>query len=160
MKYLPQDQIISVIRRFWEYAIVKGHNECWEWVGPLGKDNRGVLSIGDTGHRITASRLSLLMNGADLPDEKLACHKCGNANCVNPNHLYSGTNITNGADASAMKRLNGQNKTHCKHGHELTADNVRIRSNGTRNCKACQRIVDHNRTKAALAAYDATKGTK
>jgi hypothetical protein len=28
-------------------------------------------------------------------------------------------------------------KTHCKHGHPLSGDNLRIGPNGTRACRAC-----------------------
>lgn len=30
--------------------------------------------------------------------------------------------------------------THCKHGHEFTAENTQIRPNGNRSCRACGRI--------------------
>jgi transcriptional regulator with XRE-family HTH domain len=31
-------------------------------------------------------------------------------------------------------------KTHCKHGHALTSDNIIVKKNGERSCRACKRI--------------------
>ena len=33
-------------------------------------------------------------------------------------------------------------KTHCKRGHSLSGDNVRVNTNGRRVCRACQRARD------------------
>ena len=42
-------------------------------------------------------------------------------------------------------------KTHCKHGHEFTPENTRIRANGSRQCKACWRV-QRKATKARARA--------
>ena len=44
------------------------------------------------------------------------------------------------------------NKTHCKHGHPLTPDNIRVRSDGRRQCKACQRahVAKHDQKRRAV----------
>lgn len=37
------------------------------------------------------------------------------------------------------------NKTHCKYGHPLEGDNLRIRKEGYRNCKKCQDFRNYER---------------
>ena len=41
-------------------------------------------------------------------------------------------------------------QTHCKHGHEFTADNTIIKSNGMRQCRECRRAYDRKRRDAAF----------
>ena len=47
------------------------------------------------------------------------------------------------ADGGA--RVGAKSKTHCKRGHELTGDNVRKTSQGSRECVACKRMHHQNR---------------
>jgi hypothetical protein len=53
--------------------------------------------------------------------------------------------------ANNARNCNGS-KTHCKHGHPLTEDNVYIAARGRRHCRTCQRAMN-------LAYYHRTKGT-
>ena len=39
-------------------------------------------------------------------------------------------------------------QTYCKHGHEFTPSNTKIRSNGTRQCRVCRRDLE-NKTRTA-----------
>lgn len=41
-------------------------------------------------------------------------------------------------------------KTHCVHGHEFTADNTGLKTNGTRFCRECHRAADRGRKDAAF----------
>lgn len=56
-------------------------------------------------------------------------------NCIR--NLAWGTHRENSLDIV----LNGnhwlRNKTHCPHGHEYTPENTKIRTNGSRGCRAC-----------------------
>ena len=44
-----------------------------------------------------------------------------------------------------MKRPVKHRKTHCIHGHEFTPENTRIKSNGIRLCRTCERNRDRER---------------
>ena len=64
-----------------------GHtgNECIEW--PFSK-NRGYGQLGFNGNFYKAHRLICEMEHGEPPaDKPQAAHSCGNAKCVNPNHL-------------------------------------------------------------------------
>jgi len=48
----------------------------------------------------------------------------------------------NGARAGAIRRWQGQSRTHCKRGHPWNSENIRIKKNGDRSCRLCNRMRD------------------
>ena len=80
-------------------------NGCWVWVwvGGSGVDGYGVFSSG-RGKIIRASRFSYEYFRGKL-GRLFACHSCDNILCVNPSHLFPGTNLDNMVDASKKGRL-------------------------------------------------------
>jgi hypothetical protein len=75
-------------------------------------------------------------------DAKTCCHHCDNPSCVRPDHLYDGDQFTNMHDCVARGRHGNTKKTHCKHGHPLTPDNVYLftgRGKQERQCLTCKR---------------------
>lgn len=70
---------------------------CWHWTGCLRPDGYGKTSA--YGKQCLAHRLSYcIWSGMSMTDEKLVLHKCNNKKCVNPKHLYAGTQYENVQD--------------------------------------------------------------
>lgn len=89
---------------FWKYTIRMGEFECWPWSGVT--DQHGYGRINFMTLKFKAHRVSYEMFIGPIPDGNVICHKCDNPNCVNPKHLFAGTQKQNMMDASSKGRLN------------------------------------------------------
>lgn len=90
--------------RFWEK--VKKGDGCWIWSSFHNEYGYGQLRF--RGRMRGAHRASWEINCGPIPDGLFVLHKCDNPGCVNPNHLFLGTNQDNLRDASNKGRLWGQ----------------------------------------------------
>lgn len=53
---------------------------------------------------LLAHRVSFQIHFGDIPDGLFICHKCDNPKCVNPSHLFAGTNKDNVQDMILKQR--------------------------------------------------------
>lgn len=131
-----------VAERFWD-KVDKREGGCWEWLAARARNGRAVIRNEDK-RMVSAARLSWgWANNQRFPTDKFACHTCDNPGCVNPDHIFPGTNRENQLDAIAKGRNPRSAKTRCKWGHPLSGENIYIWTDGVhtkRLCKSCGRI--------------------
>jgi hypothetical protein len=78
-------------------------NGCIEWTGSANGKGYGMMVY--KGHIRAAHRISWMEHFGDIPGNMLVCHRCDNPKCINPMHLFLGTNQDNMND---MKRKGRQ----------------------------------------------------
>lgn len=88
---------------FW--SRVRRADGCWEWLGKPGKAGYGEASI--NGLRFYAHRVAYSLTHPDWEWDSHILHRCDNPSCVNPDHLYSGTDADNVADMVVRGRARG-----------------------------------------------------
>lgn len=128
--------------------------DCINWRGARHPKGYGLHSkrvVNGVGYYRAHRWIYALVFGVD-PGELHVLHKCDNPSCINPSHLFLGTNADNVADRVAKGRSSNHNakKTHCKRGHKLTKENTYDCDKG-RRCKKCTREKERKRYYAKKA---------
>jgi hypothetical protein len=116
------------IIRFWSKVKKSStdNNNCWIWIGALNEKGYGRFKLGRKmikAHRFIMS----VYNSFPTPDIQVL-HTCDNPSCVNPSHLFFGTNNDNMQD----KKYKGRGTIGEKNpGAKLTErDIISIRQDG------------------------------
>lgn len=95
---------------FWEK--VKKANECWLWQGALDQFGYGHTTgsyIGQKNKTLRVHRVSYELHNGKIPDGMNVLHKCDVRNCVNPEHLFLGSQDDNMQDMAKKGRRKGIN---------------------------------------------------
>jgi len=108
----------SAQKLFWDHVDKRRDDECWHWTGRLNGAGYGETRWKHKTAR--AHRVSYELHYGPILDGLLVCHKC-DANyppgdiayrrCVNPNHLFLGTDADNMTDKVEKGRQN-KGETH------------------------------------------------
>jgi hypothetical protein len=77
---------------------------CWIWLGL--KSQKGYGSISYQGKGVRTHRLAWQLTNGQIPPGMMVCHSCDNPSCINPDHLFLGTNSDNQKDRVSKGRKN------------------------------------------------------
>lgn len=120
-------------------------DSCWNWTGAVQSRGYGSVTNGKGG-TMQAHRRAYMELVGPIPTGLTIDHLCRNKRCVNPDHLEPVTGAENTRRAFALQ-------THCKHGHPLSGENLRLETRDSGNtyriCITCSRA--HKRR--AMAAH-------
>lgn len=92
----------------WFWHRVTFSEDCWEWQGERNHEGYGRLIV--KGRKVSAHRVAWEIMHGPIADGLLVLHNCphgDNPACVNPGHLWLGTQAENMRDKVAKGRLRG-----------------------------------------------------
>jgi len=95
-----------ITERFWEKVDKRDPDQCWPWKGGHTATGRGVLRASPIHgkEKIVATHVSWELHYGPMPDGVYVLHKCDNPACVNPAHLWLGTQSDNMTDMYSKGR--------------------------------------------------------
>jgi len=94
-------------------------NDCWEFKAFHDKD--GYAKFWYNSSQIGAHRFSYIIHNNFNFNIIEICHKCDNPGCVNPKHLWNGTNLDNMIDRNLKERHTKGSESHLSY---LTDDQI------------------------------------
>jgi len=95
----------SFAERFWKKVEINSQDTCWMWLAATKEGGYGKI-MGNDGHFYLAHRVAYEMLIGVIPAGMLLCHRCDNPGCVNPSHMFIGTQADNLKDMRAKGRGN------------------------------------------------------
>ena len=81
---------------------INPESECWEWQKAILANGYGIGWFWSKHWK--AHRLSYTAFVEIIPEGLVICHKCDNKVCVNPDHLFTGTQLDNVLDREKKGR--------------------------------------------------------
>jgi hypothetical protein len=92
----------TISKDFIESNSKKVANGCWLWLGTCDPYAR----YGGKRNRLAIHRESYILHKGPVPEGSFVCHHCDTPACINPEHLFIGTNSDNIRDCVRKGRHN------------------------------------------------------
>ncbi len=133
---------LAPMQRVINQSIPEPNSGCWLWLGACGSSGYPQMTVKDenTGKRKSVRVTRYMCFGSIDPETDLfALHKCDVKICVNPDHLYSGTQNQNVHDAISRDLWPKRNGENSKTNKITWADADAIRRSSETNRKLAKR---------------------
>lgn len=123
-------ELFSTMHKPWQNGLWR----CWQWNGTTDDNGYGIFTR-TNGSRL-AHRASWFFEHGELREEDFVLHECDNPSCVNPAHLFLGTQSDNIADMVSK----------CRHQVGEQRPAAKLKESGVREIRAMdgphQKIAD------------------
>lgn len=96
----------DILTRFVEKIVVDPITGCHNWIASCSTDGYGHIKI--DGKMVRAHRVAYWLLVDDIPEGTQVLHHCDNIKCVNPDHLFLGTQEDNIRDMVEKGRSSSQ----------------------------------------------------
>lgn len=142
---------LSLEERFWSKVDIRGNVECWAWIAAASR-GRARFRMSNPRRWEHASRVCWELVYGFIPADMSILHHCDNGLCVNPEHLWLGTQQDNIADCIAKGRYRSggaeinRGKVNCPQGHEYTNENTYFWRK-MRFCQICRTLRNRARVR-------------
>jgi len=92
------------MERFEAKYIPEPNSGCWLWTASCWENGYGQISLPNTFKIVGAHVASWMLHQGPIPEGLFVCHSCDMPPCVNPEHLFLGTQKENMQDAARKGR--------------------------------------------------------
>lgn len=100
-----EDGRLTFKERFERNWVAEPYFGCWLWIGEIAAKGYGRIWKHSGLRSRRAHRAAWLLYRGQIPDGLHVLHRCDTRLCVNPEHLFLGTNLDNVLDAMSKGRI-------------------------------------------------------